>query len=408
MSSFRFLHAGGFALDQPLTGLAEVPEPLEELFIDAPYAAAKGVFDAAIEEHVDFVILTGDLLDLSRPTPRALAFLIESLERLSTHNIPVYWSAGRLDQPRDWPPGAQLPACVHVFPTQQPEELSFLRGDRPTANLVGRSWHGTAAIQVGEFKSDADGLPTIVAAYGQADVERFANQLVDYWALGGQPQRQTLGAGQRVIHYAGTPQGRSPAEGGPHGCTLVDVSGDRAIRSQFIRTDAITWHAERLTIEPNATLSAARAMLADRAKQLSEDAQSRPLIVSWHIGGGQHLAGPAARRDLAAEWQDWLRKEFFLVAKKPTLWSRAVELDEPQLPSAWFDEESMLGDFLRNLKELTALDPSAIDLSGSISEHHRTAQLADLAQWSDEEHRDVLLEAALTGAQLLGAGDREP
>ena len=61
---FRFLHAGGFALDQPLAGLAEIPEPLRELLIDAPYLAAQKVFDAAIEERVDFVVLNGDLLDL--------------------------------------------------------------------------------------------------------------------------------------------------------------------------------------------------------------------------------------------------------------------------------------------------------------------------------------------------------
>ena len=65
--SFRFLHAGGFQLDQPLSGLAEVPEPLIDPFIDAPFLAAQKVFDTAIEERVDFLALNGDLLDLSRP-----------------------------------------------------------------------------------------------------------------------------------------------------------------------------------------------------------------------------------------------------------------------------------------------------------------------------------------------------
>src|SRR4029079_19832701 len=72
------------------------------------------------------------------------------------------------------------------------------------------------------------------------------------------------------------------------------------------------------------------------------------------LRGGRPLAGPAGRRDLAAEWQDWLRKEFFLSGTKPSLWTHTVELDQPELPEAWFEEESMLGDFLRNLKELTA------------------------------------------------------
>src|SRR5437763_1742138 len=42
---FRFLHAGGFLLDQPLRGLVEIPEPLTELLIDTPFSAAQRVFD---------------------------------------------------------------------------------------------------------------------------------------------------------------------------------------------------------------------------------------------------------------------------------------------------------------------------------------------------------------------------
>src|SRR5262249_37890390 len=86
---FRFLHAGGFLLDQPLCGLVEIPEPLTDLLIDAPFAAAQRVFDAAVEERVDFVVLNGDLIDLARPSARALAFLLDQFDRLDGHGISV-------------------------------------------------------------------------------------------------------------------------------------------------------------------------------------------------------------------------------------------------------------------------------------------------------------------------------
>jgi DNA repair exonuclease SbcCD nuclease subunit len=289
-----------------------------------------------------------------------------------------------------------------------PHELSHLRGSRPVANIVGRSWHGTAAVQVGQFKSDADGLPTIVIANGQTDPERLVDQMVDYWALGGQPQRQVQGTAQRVIHYVGSPQGRSPDEPGAHGCALVHVAGDRVIRMQFMPTDAIRWHVEKIAIESDATLESLRQHLADRVKQLRGEAESRPLLVTWNLTGGEHLAGPAGRRDLAAELEARLRTEFFLNEGKHVLWTHKVELDQPDLPEAWFTEESMLGDFLRNLRELAALEPSAVDLSQHIPEHHHTPALAALSQWSEDEHRTLLFESALTGAQLLGAGDRDP
>jgi hypothetical protein len=130
--------------------------------------------------------------------------------------------------------------------------------------------------------------------------------------------------------------------------------------------------------------------------------------VTWKLSGGEHLAGPAGRRDLAAECEARLRTEFFLNESKSVLWTHAVQLDQPDLPEGWYEEESMLGDFLRNLRELAALDPAAVDLVQHVPEQHRIPALAELSRWSEEEHRTLLFESALTGAQLLGAGERDP
>ncbi len=404
---FRFLHAGGFLLDQPLAGLTEIPEALTDLLIDAPFSAAQKVFDAAIEERVDFVVLNGDLVDLSRPSARALAFLLDNFDRLHAQGISIYWACGKLEQPHDWPTAAVLPERVRQFSVTEPEELSHFRGERPVANIVGRSWHGTSSFQVGEFKTDDDGLPTIVIANGVSDAQKLGEQMVDYWALGGQPQRQTLGTAQKVIHYAGSPQGRSPDDAGPHGATLVHISAERTIRTQFVPTDAIRWHTEKVAIEDGATLDTVKKLLTDRVKQLRAEADARPLIVTWKLRGGDTLAGPAGRRDLAAEWQDWLRKDFFLANNKPVLWTQAVELDQPELPTEWLEEESMLGDFLRNLKIFEGTSPGELRLGNDIPDHQRGPALASLVQWTAEEYRSVLYEAGLTGAQLLGAGERE-
>ena len=78
----RFLHAADFHLDQPLIGLGDVPEHLVQLMIDAPYLAAQRVFEAAMAENVAFVVLSGNLLDLSNPEPRALQFLIDRFGEL--------------------------------------------------------------------------------------------------------------------------------------------------------------------------------------------------------------------------------------------------------------------------------------------------------------------------------------
>src|SRR5262245_1148500 len=110
---FRFLHSGDFHLERPPHGLAELPAPLVVRLADAPYRAAERVFDVAIKERVNFVVLSGDLLDATSAGPAAIAFLCEQFERLQSFDIAVYWSAGPVDQLGEWSSVIKLPANVH-------------------------------------------------------------------------------------------------------------------------------------------------------------------------------------------------------------------------------------------------------------------------------------------------------
>ena len=67
---FRFIHASDFHLEQPPTGLLEIPDHLREVLIDAPLNGAHEVFEAAVSDAVDFVVLAGDILDPLAAGPR--------------------------------------------------------------------------------------------------------------------------------------------------------------------------------------------------------------------------------------------------------------------------------------------------------------------------------------------------
>ena len=71
--------------------------PLRDVFLDAPFRAAERVFDAALREQVDFVLLAGDFCRPMAAGPRALVFLVEQFERLHERNVPIYWATGRAD-----------------------------------------------------------------------------------------------------------------------------------------------------------------------------------------------------------------------------------------------------------------------------------------------------------------------
>lgn len=154
-----------------------------------------------------------------------------------------------------------------------------------------------------------------------------------------------------------------------------------------------------------ATRGDVRNLLADRIKLLRSHAEERPLVVQWRLAGIEHLAPPTKRHELAAELLEWLRKEYG--PAKPPVWSLGVEFASPELPEAWFSEDSMVGDFLRGLQLLVAADAKDIDLAPHIPDRFRTVELAALSNWTADDHREILHEVALTGAQLLGADDRD-
>lgn len=100
---FKFIHAADLHLDQPFSGIAEVPPHVRATLVDAPYVAAERIFDAALSEQVDFLILSGDVADLDSCGPRVFAFLLEQFKRLAAKSIAVYWAGGKVDQPDRWP-----------------------------------------------------------------------------------------------------------------------------------------------------------------------------------------------------------------------------------------------------------------------------------------------------------------
>src|SRR6476660_4781214 len=123
----RLVHASDFHLELPIYGLAEVPDHLRDLLIDAPYHAAEQVFETALAEDVDAVLLAGDVLNVDRAGPPAIMLLLEQFARLGDRGIPIYWAGCSVDVPDSWPRSVPLPENVHVFPIARVESLDLVR-----------------------------------------------------------------------------------------------------------------------------------------------------------------------------------------------------------------------------------------------------------------------------------------
>ena len=77
--TLKFIHASDLHLDVSISGLLELPQHLIEVLANSPYQAAIKIFDTAVAERVDFVLLAGDLFDIESNNARSAAFLAESI-----------------------------------------------------------------------------------------------------------------------------------------------------------------------------------------------------------------------------------------------------------------------------------------------------------------------------------------
>ena len=137
--SFRFLHATGFRLQDPIRGVIDASGSFRELLIDAPYASAEAVFGVAIREEVDFLVLSGDLFDPTKGGPRSISFLQEQFSQLEEREISVYWAASEMDMAGGLARSIEWPDNVQLFSADSVERISYFRGDVQLAEIIGRS-----------------------------------------------------------------------------------------------------------------------------------------------------------------------------------------------------------------------------------------------------------------------------
>ena len=403
---FRFVHAGDFHLEQTLAGVAEVPEHLREVFIEAPYIAAARVFDAALIEEAAFLILSGDVLHPLYAGPRGVTFLCEQFARLAEREIAVYWVGGTVDPPDEWPASIALPTNVRVFHRGRVDEFIHEHKGAPIARLLGTSCDKQRPIRAGDFLPDPGGLPTIAMAHGSADPAVLQARGIYYWALGGRHERATPVNIPQIIHYCGSPQGRRPEENGVHGCTLAQVDQQRQIRTSLIPTDAVRWLDERIVVDKETSQKDLETRFRERIHSIRESAANIHLLLSWTIAGGGPLVEQFHSGRLGADLLEWLRADYGFGS--PSAWSLSIEVEPAdRFPEEWYEQETIRGDFLREIRRLQMNSDEPLGLETYISEAHQAGSLGAIVRLADKNVRGrVLNEAALLGAALL-SGDAD-
>jgi len=404
----RFVHTSDLHLEQPPFGLAEVPEHLRELFIECAYWAAERVFAVVLAEEADLLVLSGDVLQAQQSGPRGPLFLAEQFARLAERGVQVFWAGGEVDPPEAWPTSVRLPDTVHVFPANRTERFTYERDGVVLASVVGTSRQAGQAIHPDDFTPAPDGLFTAAVLYGSVEADALRSRSIDYWALGGNHARSTLFNEPHAAHYPGTPQGREPGRIGPHGCTLVQVDSERRVRTTLVPADVMRWHNERIVVDHVATSKDLQSRLGDRIDALKQANPGTDLFISWTIVGEGPLLVELRRGTLGAGLLETLRSEHGFGS--PAVWSVLLAAEPlAVVPPQGYEQETILGDFLRELRQHQVDPEMPVELEAYLAEPHRTGPLAAVASIAPGPERErILREAAMLGCDLLSGEDPVP
>ncbi|WP_054669975.1 metallophosphoesterase family protein [Lentilactobacillus senioris] len=230
----KFIHAADLHLDSPFRGLAnsKMPTALLQRMQQSTFEAATRVFDAAINNQVDFVLLVGgDLFDRAEQSINAKYFLNQQLNRLNDAKIPVIISFGNHDYFAGDVNQLGFPENVFVFSNEVTTTKLTLK-DGTVVAISGFSfanqWVSERMIanypaadpqvdwNIGMLHGSAEGIHSTEGTYAPFSLAELNSKNYDYWALGHIHQRQSLDD-QHVINYPGNTQGRHINESGSKG-----------------------------------------------------------------------------------------------------------------------------------------------------------------------------------------------
>ncbi|GIO95946.1 exonuclease SbcCD subunit D [Paenibacillus lautus] len=256
MASFRFMHAADLHLDSPFIGISGLDDNLRSFVQESTFRALERLVQLAIDQHVDFIVISGDIYDSSNISLRAQLRFLESLNRLGMEGIAVYVIHGNHDPLDSTKLTMTLPPHVHVFGAEPASVTAVRRSDHQEVAVITGMSYPTSKVtdniairypapssglyHIGLLHANVDGDPQH-ETYAPCTKRDLIQAGFHYWALGHIHSRRTLQESPYIV-YPGNIQGRHVRETGPKGCYIVDVDGSLNSKLSFHELDSMRWH----------------------------------------------------------------------------------------------------------------------------------------------------------------------
>jgi DNA repair exonuclease SbcCD nuclease subunit len=251
---FKFIHMADLHLGSILHIGKKANAALADIFNKAVYNSFKNLCDIAIEQKVNFILISGDIYDREARSVKGNSFFIEQCKRLEERGISVYAIAGNHDPLKNNSELFSLPLNVKLFSSEKAEVVDVKDNEGSLlARIVGQSYKENwdsrkmyegyllpkgEAINIAMLHTQLDNSNNYVPC-SVADLK--AIESIDYWALGHIHKHKILNKAEPFIGYPGIPQGRDLGEEGLGGGLLVEV-GDNKINSfKLLPSAEVLW-----------------------------------------------------------------------------------------------------------------------------------------------------------------------
>ena len=245
------------------------------------------IVERALQENVDLVTLSGDIVDHDNRFFEATGPLEAGLVKLAAAGIHTYAVAGNHDFD-------VLPRIVDAVGTDhfhllgrdgRWEQTEFIRDGHPLLRIHGWSFpsgHVQESPLATWHTSADDDLPVVGLLHADLDVpdSRYApvsrNELelrdLTIWLLGHvhRPQFSEATVGPAVL-YPGSPQAMDPGETGEHGPWLIEVHGRHDVTANPIALSKVRYSELTVDLTDQQTRADFDAHLIDRTREHLDD-----------------------------------------------------------------------------------------------------------------------------------------
>ncbi len=270
---------------------ADVPQ-------DHPEISTRHTWDRmvelAIQEKVDFFILTGDIIDEDNRYYESLVPMGQGLSRLLDAGIEVLMVSGN----HDYDVLRQLvrdSASEHVHLLGQDGQWEPLRIERNGQIVDFLGWSFPSRhVRAGEMASPAyletspDKLSIGLlhgdvgvenSIYNPIQMEQLLASGVDLWVLGHIHKPDTLHAKNPLVFYPGSPHALSAKESGIHGPVLLDIDASRNIQMRRLPLSPVRYESWAVDVSGVESEEAFRRRLIERISEQVDhlEAELEPL-----------------------------------------------------------------------------------------------------------------------------------